>query len=186
MTRLALSIAIVLSLALHSTAALAEASAQFNMPGVQAPKDPDVQGFRFVLLYGKNNRVGGFDLGFAAISETGTRSGFHANMGISLVTGNSSGAALSFVNVHSGSDTGFNGAFINTVKQLDSGVNVGFVNLTEGKSHIDIGGLSVSAKSDTQIGFVNVTKELTSLQIGFLNFAENGFFPMFPFFNFPK
>ena len=186
MTRLTLAIAMVLSLVLPSTAALAEASVQFNMLGVQAPKDPDVKGFRFVFLYGKNNHIGGFDLGFAAISESATRSGFHSNMGFSLVTGNSSGAALSLVNVHSGTDTGVNAAFINTVKTLESGVNLGFVNLTEGYSQVDIGGLSVSEKSDTQVGFINVTKEITNIQIGFLNFAENGFFPLFPFINFPK
>ena len=37
-----------------------------------------------------------------------------------------------------------------------------------------------------RLGFVNVTRKIENVQIGFLNFAENGFLPVFPFFNLPK
>jgi hypothetical protein len=183
MTRLTLSFLIVL---LCSTTALAEATFQFNMPGLQAPKDPDVLGMRFVFLYGKNQSVRGLDLGFASISESVTQSGFTFNMGLSKVTGASSGCACSLVNVHTGNDSGFNGAFINIVHAIEKGVNGGFVNVTDGFSNVDIGGLSISKKSTVQIGFINFTDEITGVQIGFLNVAENGFFPVFPLFNFPK
>ena len=187
MTRLVLLVLLViLALTLSSTATLAETNLQFNMIGLQAPKDPDVDGLRFVILYGENKRVGGFDLGLAAISDVETRSGLQINMGLSRVDGASSGCAASLINVHGGVDTGVNAAFINVVKTMDSGANVGFVNVSDGFSRVDIGGLSISKKSQTQLGFVNITKEIQGVQIGFLNFAENGFFPMFPFFNFPK
>jgi hypothetical protein len=183
MTRLILSCCLVL---LYSTAAFAEASVQFNTVGFQAPKDPDVRGMRFVLLYGKNNTVSGLDVGFASFSESVTQSGFTFNMGLSKITGTSTGCACSLINIHEGDDRGFNGSFINIIHSVENGVNAGFVNITEGKSGVDIGGLSMSKESNTQIGFVNFTQQINSLQIGFLNFAENGIFPMFPFFNYPK
>ena len=183
MTRLVLSL--VFSL-LYSTAAFAAASFQFAMPGIQAPKDANVQGMRFVLLHGKNERVGGLDLGFAAFSESVTQSGFTFNMGISKVSGSSSGGSITLVNVHEGADSGLNGSFVNIIKSVDNGINVGILNITEGTSNVDVGGLSMSKKSSTQLGFVNFTQEITNLQIGLLNFAGNGFFPVFPFFNYPK
>jgi hypothetical protein len=183
MKRLTLAFLIVL---LYSTTALAETSFQFAMPGVQAPKDPDVRGMRLVFLYGKNTSVQGFDLGFVSISESATQSGFSFNMGLSKVTGTSSGCACSLVNVHTSNDSGLNGAFINIVRTIDKGVNAGFVNITEGFSKVDLGGLSMSKKSNVQVGFVNMTDEITGVQIGFLNIAGNGFLPVFPFFNYPK
>jgi len=186
MTSRILALSIGLSLALYSTSALAEASVQFSTIGVQAPKDPDVNGARFVVLYGVNQSVHGFDLGMMSFSESVTQSGFSANMGLSRVTGGSSGFAGSFVNIHGGHDTGMNAAFINIVEAMDHGLNVGFLNITKGFSNVDLGGLNMSEKSDTQFGFINFTREIGNLQIGFLNFAENGFFPVFPLFNFPK
>jgi hypothetical protein len=181
--RLALSIFIVL---FGSSAAFAETTFQFNFAGLQAPSDPDVKGMRMVLLYGKNKNVTGLDLGFAAVSEAENQKGLSFNMGLSQVTGTSSGCACSLINVHTGTDSGFNAAFINIVNQVDEGVNVGFLNMTEDFSNVDVGGLSVSKQSNVQLGFVNVTKKINRVQIGFLNFAENGFLPVFPIFNFPK
>ena len=186
MTRRILALSIALSLALYSTAALAEASIQFSTIGLQAPKDPNVHGARFVLLYGVNQSVHGFDLGMMSFSESVTQSGFSANMGLSKVSGQSGGLALSLINIHGGHDTGMNAAFVNIVEAMDHGINVSFLNITKGFSNVDLGGLSMSEKSDIQLGFVNFTREIGSLQIGFLNFAGNGFFPVFPFFNFPK
>ena len=171
---------------LFSTAAYAETTFQFQMPGVQAPGGDDVGAFRIVFLYGKNNSVSGLDMGLLSFSEATNQSGLSLNMGVGHVTGTSSGAACGLVNIHRGTDSGFNGAFINIVKSITSGVNVGFVNITEDYSAVDIGGLSISDKSKAQISFVNITQELEGLQIGFLNVAPNGFLPVFPVFNFPK
>jgi hypothetical protein len=181
--RLVLSIFMVL---FGSSAAFAETPFQFTAAGLQAPSDPDVKGMRMVLLYGKNTNVNGLDLGFAAISEAVNQKGFSFNMGLTQVTGTSTGCASSLINVHSGEDSGFNAAFINFVKNIEEGVNVGFLNVTDDFSNVDVGGLSVSDQSNVQVGFVNVTKKINRVQIGFLNFAENGFFPVFPIFNFPK
>ena len=150
------------------------------------PGDPNVNGMKLVLLYGENESVKGLDLGFASVNVAQNRSGFAAIMGLGTVRGTSSGCAASLMNVHSGQDTGLNAAFLNIVKTISSGLNLGFVNLTEDYSQVDIGGLSVSKRSDTQVGFLNVTDEITNVQIGFLNFAGNGVFPVFPFVNFPK
>ena len=50
--------------------ASADAPAQFAAPGVRAPDDPNVSGFRFSLLQGKNTRVRGFDLGVLSLTES--------------------------------------------------------------------------------------------------------------------
>lgn len=184
MPRLILSI--FASLLVTTAAMASDTSFQFSLAGVQAPEGDNVSGMRLALLYAKNDNVSGLDLGLASFSESANQSGFTFNMGLSKVTGSSSGCACALINIHEGSDSGFNGAFINIIKSVDDGVNVGFLNMTEGNSMVDIGGLSMSDKSKTQIGFVNFTKEIESLQIGFLNFADNGFFPVFPFFNYPK
>ena len=183
MRRLAFSISV---LCLFATPAAGETSFQLAAAGAQAPSDPDVSGFRVVFLYGKNRSVSGFDLGIVSLSEATNASGFSTIWGLGRVTGQSSGLASSFVNLHSGQDTGVNAAFINSVKTLKSGVNIGFVNVTDGYSSVDISGMGISKKSKVQLGFVNITSEIESLQIGFLNFAENGIFPVMPFFNIPK
>ena len=80
----------------------------------------------------------------------------------------------------------FKTSFVNIIKTIDNGLNLGFLNITESYSATDIGALSVSQKSRIQIGMVNVTERIDGVQIGLLNFAQNGFLPVFPFFNFPK
>ena len=50
---------------------------------------------------------------------------------------------------------------------------------------VDVGGINMSDGAVVQVGFMNMTKKLRGVQIGFLNFAENGFLPVFPFINFP-
>jgi len=171
---------------LYSTTAMADSAFQFHFAGVRLPDAPNVKGMRLVLLYGTNEKVGGLDLGLASFNESDTQSGFTFNMGISRVTGESSGCACALINIHEGEDKGLNASFINVLNSAEKAVNISFVNLTEGNTSIEIGGLTMAKKSKTQIGFVNFAEEIETVQIGFLNFAENGFFPMFPFFNFPK
>ncbi len=183
MRRLALSLSV---LCLLATPAAGETSFQFSAAGAQAPSDPDVSGFRIALFYAKNMKVSGFDLGIASFSEAANASGFSMIWGVGRVTGKSSGLASSFVNIHSGEDTSVNAAFINSVESLRSGVNIGFVNVTEGYSNVDVSGMAISKRSKVQLGFVNITNHIESLQIGFLNFADNGIFPVMPFFNIPK
>jgi hypothetical protein len=171
---------------LLATPATGDTSFQLAAAGAQAPEDPVVNGFRVVLFYGKNQSVSGFDLGIASLSEAATSSGFSMIWGLGKVSGPSSGLASAFVNLHEGEDTGVNAAFINSVNTMKSGANIGFVNVTDGYSSVDLSGMGISKKSKVQVGFINITSEIESLQIGFLNFAENGIFPMLPIFNIPK
>ena len=174
-----------LSLLFIAMPAFSETGFQFAAPGVRAPNDPNVDGFRLSILYGKNASVSGLDLGFFSFSETSKLSGFSAIFGVGRITGQSSGCASALVLLHTGEASGINAAFINRVHSMKTGVNLGFVNITEGASNVDVSGLGISGKSKVQLGFVNVTDEIEGVQIGFLNVAKNGFLPVFPFFNFP-
>ena len=175
------------SLLFFAMPALAEASFQFTAPGIRAPDDPNVDGFRLSILHGKAEKVSGFDLGIFSFSESTKTSGFGAIFGVAQISGVSSGFAGALININTGEALGVNAAFINSIKTVkDGGANFGFLNITKNYSALDIGGLSVSDRSKVQVGFVNVTKKIDKLQIGILNIAENGFFPVFPFFNYPK
>jgi hypothetical protein len=166
-------------------ALMAAAGAQFGAPGIRAPSDPDVDGFRFSILYGDNENMSGLDLGFVAMSESRTLSGVALVLGFHKLRGDmDGGAAFSFANFHGGSDSGLNAAFINKVNNAPDGVDFGFVNLADGHTMLDIGGLNLSDSSTAQLGFINITKKIEGFQLGFINIAQNGFLPVFPFFNF--
>lgn len=171
---------------LVTASASADVGGQFQFAGLQAPESENVDGFRFSILYGKNTKVGGFDLGFFAYTRAAEFDGFGPLFAIGHVTGNSSGCMCSFANFVEGTASGANIGFINIVGDSPDAVNVGFVNTSQKTTGVDIGGLSMSKKSSTQVGFLNITEEITNVQIGLLNVASNGFFPVFPFFNYPK
>jgi len=187
MKRFSLSVSTkVIPLLMLAGAAMAVTPVQFSAPNLRAPDDASVDGVRLSVIHGKNENVRGFDLGVLSLSETSNLSGFSAVFGVGKVNGDMNGCAASLVNVHSGSDDGVNAAFVNRVNDLKHGVNVGFVNVADGYTQVDVGGLNVSDASSVQLGFLNVTGRITGIQLGFLNVAENGFLPIFPFFNFPK
>lgn len=176
-----------LCLLLHASVAFAETGFQFAAPNLNLPDDPAVNGMRLSFLHGKNQSTSGLDFGLLSVSETSRMSGLALVAGVHRVTGGmNSGAAFSLVNYHTGSDTGLNGAFINLLNNTEGAFNVGFVNVASGATMADLGGFNMSKRSTVQIGFLNITKEIRSFQFGFLNMAENGFFPIFPIFNFPK
>ncbi len=177
---------LVLVLCLFAAPALAETPAQFAAPGVRAPDDPHVNGFRFSFLYGEAERVRGLDLGLLSLSETGSFEGFSSITGISRVTRSMNGVSGAVVNIHSGKDRGLNAAFINVIHTLETGLNVAFINVSEAYTMFDLGGANVGRKARVQVGFINSAQELSGFQFGFLNIAQNGFLPVFPVFNFPK
>ena len=180
---------LVLCFALLVCANLASAETPFQLgvPNNNAPDDPDVNGVRLSIFYGKNRSVRGLDLGLLSLSETSSLSGVAFVLGMGKVTGEmSGGAAFSLINIHTGRDRGLNAAFINRINSAESAVDVGFVNIADGATMLDVGGLNVSDSSTAQLGFINVTKKITGFQFGFVNIAENGFLPVFPIFNFPK
>jgi hypothetical protein len=182
MKRVLLSLAVLV----HAAMVSAETPFQFAAPNHQSPKDPSVNGVRLSILHGKNKSVRGLDFGLLSLSETSKLSGAGVVIGMGKVTGEMSGAAISLINVHTGRDRGLNAAFINRINSAVHAVNVGFVQIADGATMVDVGGLNVSNRSTVQVGFINVTEKITSVQIGFVNIAENGFIPVFPFFNFPR
>lgn len=183
MKRVILSMCLVL----FSNVAVADTPFQLGLPGVNVPSDPQVNGMRLSFLWGRNSSTNGFDVGVLAMSETSNFSGLALVGGVSRVTGRmDSGVAFSLVNLHTGSDSGVNGAFINLLNEAGDAFNTGFVTIAKGTTWVDLGGVNVSDASTAQIGFINVTKEIKSFQFGFINMAKNGFFPIFPVFNFPK
>ncbi len=185
MTRSTVLAAAVVSIVGIAATASAETAGQFAAPGVRAPSDPHVNGFRFSLLYGNNERMEGLDVGLLSVSETTTMSGVGLVMGLGKVNGDmDGGAAFSLINLHKGRDTGLNAAFINKLADPDGAVTVGFVNIADGKTLVDVGGVNVSGSSRAQLGFINITDRIDGFQLGFINVARNGFLPVFPFFNF--
>ena len=177
----------LVSVVLLAMPALAEVSFQFTLPGLRNPDDPNVDGFRLSILHGKAENVTGFDLGIFSLSESAKRSGFGLVFGIAKNTSSSAGLSGAFINLHTGQSSGLNMGFVNSVKTLkDGGANLGMLNITEGFSAVDISGLAISNESNVQVGMVNITEKINHIQIGLLNFAENGFFPVFPLFNYPK
>ena len=166
--------------------ASADASAQFQFAGLRAPDDPNVDGFRFSLLYGNSEKLGGFDLAGALYAGSSEFSGAGPWFAMAHVRGDSRGCLCSFANYIEGTSHGAALAFINIVGDAPEGVNIGFVNYTEGATTFDLSGFGISERSKVQLGFINVTDEIERFQIGFLNVAQNGFLPVFPIFNFPK
>ena len=187
MRSIVISLALLISLILGAGGAGAEASGQFAFPGLRAPDESSVNGLRFSLLYGQNKSMKGLDLGFVSMSESTDLTGVAFVFGVHRLTGAmKSGAAFSLINLHSGNDSGLNAAFINKVNNAENALGFGLVNIADGTTMMDIGGFNMAKKSSVQIGFVNVAKEIEGVQIGIMNIAENGFLPVFPFFNFPK
>jgi len=166
--------------------ALAETDAQLAGPGFRVPDDPDVDGFRASILYGEADSMRGFDLGIFSLSKSNSLNGFGFVFGAAWITGDVDGGSAALVNVNEGSAHGVLAGFINRTSSMQDGVMLGFVNFTEGYSMVQVNGLGISERSKVQVGFVNVTKQIDSVQIGFINAAENGFVPVFPFFNYPK
>ncbi|MCP5057913.1 MAG: phaC PHA synthase [bacterium] len=165
--------------------ASAETPFQFSAPGLRAPDDPHVNGVRFAVITAKNRSVRGIDLGLISSSKTGDLTGLRWVLGVGHLSGDLRGCAASVVNLHRGRDRGLNAAFFNRVHTMANGANVGVLNLVDDFSMVDVGGLNLSERSKVQIGVINMTTRIEGVQLGFLNFADNGFLPIFPFFNFP-
>lgn len=183
MKRLILCVCLVL----FADGAAAETGFQLGVPNTNVPNDPNVSGMRVSFIWGKNRSTNGFDLGVLSMSETSQLSGLALVGGVSKVTGRmDGGVSLCILNYHTGSDSGVNGAFINLLNDAGNAFNTGFIIYAKGATLADLGGVNISKSSTVQIGFVNITKRIKTFQFGFINMAENGFFPIFPVFNFPK
>jgi hypothetical protein len=167
-------------------AAFADTPIQFVAPNLQAPPASTVNGARFGVLHGRTETVNGVDFGLLSKSEVANLTGFSATLGIERVTGRMRGCSTAVINHHSSRDSGVNAALVNRTRTMDHGANLGLVNVADGYTMVDVGGVNISGRSTVQAGVVNVTDDLDGIQLGLLNFAKNGFLPVFPFFNFPK
>ena len=164
----------------------ADTAAQIQFAGLRAPDDPNVEGFRFSLLYGDGEKMSGFDLAGAVLVRSREFSGAGPWFATAYVEGDSNGCLCSFANFVEGTAHGVTLGFINVVGDAPKGANIGFVNVSQGATAFDLSGIVVSKRSKVQIGFINMTEHIENVQIGFLNIASNGFLPVFPIFNFPK
>ena len=84
--------------------------------------------------------------------------------------------------------TGVQLGFTNTAKYNSKAIQIGGINNAADKTDgVQIGAINTSyAFKGVQIGVINTSfrKSSDSLQFGLINFMEDGFLPVFPFFNF--
>ena len=164
----------------------AEVPFQFAVPGAALPESDEVGGMRLAIFHGQNQSIWGVDFGVLSMNETARMSGAAFICGVHRLHGDmEGGASFSVVNLHDGEDRGFNGAFVNLLAEPSSALNLAYVNIARGTTLVDVGGVNISERATAQLGILNVTGQLRGLQLGILNMAENGFLPVFPFFNFP-
>jgi len=125
-------------------------------PPVQIAKETEgVSAFRFSLIYGKNTKVTGLDLGLVSKNTSGM----------------STGLQWSFVGLNDGDFTGWQSTAVGITKGNFEGLQTGFFN-------------SAGHMSGLQFGFINMAQSMNGLQIGLLNFIKTGGqFPVFPIVN---
>ncbi len=177
----------IAALAMTTVAAQADsAPAQFSGPGFNAPDTNDVRGVRLAALYGKSGNMTGVDVALG-LSELDNMKGVSLPLfiGANRVRNEMTGLAIGLVNIHEGSDAGVNLGLLNLTQDVN-GLNWGAVNISEGTTLADVSLVNFSQQSTFQLGYFNKTDQLKGIQIGLLNCADNGFFPCFPIFNFPK
>jgi hypothetical protein len=156
----------------------------FN-PGQLFTEETDVYGLRLSLPYTRNEELYGIDIGIA--SEMESLTGIQANF---LFNGAQEAAGLQMTICENASikAAGLQLSVLNLVEQSFTGIQLGgLVNTAGAAKGVQIGG--IHNRSESIVGLqmttlVNETNDLRGLQIGALNFAENGFLPFFPIFNF--
>ncbi len=78
-------------------------------------------------------------------------------------------------------------SLIATITKNVQGAQSAFVNITENSEVAQGGFVNVATNSKgTQWGFINFAKKTEGLQIGLINIMDNGWLPVFVFFNFSK
>ena len=122
------------------------------------------------IAWPNNKYVQGLNLGIVSFGDKGYVIG--ADIGFASLTNYVRGAQLAFYGqgkvMHGGQV-----ALVNINKDV-IGAQVGIYN-----------GTDVMGKG-AQVGIVNNAKTSDAIQIGLINIMDNGFLPVFPFFNFPK
>ncbi|MCF7791000.1 MAG: hypothetical protein K9L78_02785 [Victivallales bacterium] len=168
------------------------------------PNSKVVNGVKFGIPFSSdywrtNQKVNGLELSF--LSESSGINGV-LMAGVNLNSRNSNGLQLCGANV-SQNFGGLQIAAYNEASKHSEGAQLGGVNIAEFNSNIfQIGGInnSDSRVEGTQVGIINVSSQFkgnqiglintnykmssSCFQIGLLNYNENGFFTVFPFFNY--
>jgi len=173
-------------LLLVSTMAFADTPIQLATLGNTNLPEGNVTGVRFPLLYGKTDTVKGVDLHLLAVGETNNFTGVQFPLWIAggnIVNNEFKGVGFGLFNLHKGQSTGAIFGFANITHNV-TGLDFGCVNISTGKTLVDIGFVNISKETTFNLGIFNMTDHLNGVQIGFINMAKNGFFPIFPFFNF--
>ena len=121
------------------------------------------------------------------VSQAGDLTGLQA--GALNYSGGLNGVALGVCNVARASSVGAQlGALCAVVTGDFKGLQTGAGNFVTGElTGAQLGAVnSADRGSGFQFGVVNYAKSLSGLQFGLLNINENGFLPVFPFFNYGK
>ncbi|MCP4179996.1 MAG: hypothetical protein GY756_19720 [bacterium] len=153
----------------------------FASAAANVPKNPfkgarkhDSTAIKFCLWpdisWPKNKYVQGLNLGIVSFGDKGYVIG--ADIGFVSLTKYVRGAQVA---IYSQGDVvhGGQAALVNVNKDV-IGAQVGIYN-----------GTDVMGKG-AQVGIVNNAKASDAIQIGIINIMDNGFLPVFPFFNFPR
>lgn len=133
------------------------------------PAKHDVYGlsFGFPVAYGDKEPVYGLDLALFLAMSDGDIYGWQlapVTMGYNV----------------KGTQTGV----VNMVEGMD-GAQVGAVNMVKGMRGAQLGVVNLGKEvNGAQLGIVNLGKQASGFQLGLVNFLDNGFCPVFPFFNF--
>ena len=170
-----------------SVSAFASSPVMFSsLNNFNAPNSQAVGGVRLAVLHGKVNEVKGVDIAVLGLSETEKTTGVNLGFfGAAKVNQEMKGVSIGFLNWMEGNSTGVNFGTVNVTNNV-KGANVSFINYSEGNTLVDLGTVSISARSTVQVGFFNMTDKIEGVQIGLLNCADNGFFKCFPFVNWAK
>lgn len=114
------------------------------------PPSDTITGFRFSLLYGRNQGMKGFDIGLVAHVE------YRGFMGVQW----------SLVGLDQGDFLGWQAGGVNWVGKTMTGLQLGMVNIAERVEGV-------------QFGLVNYTGTIHGLQIGLVNIIrQGGFLPV--------
>jgi hypothetical protein len=182
---LALSVALLVSAPTIAAADKSPVGISLFDP-VQFPgNSSSIEGIRLNLLYGYHQSVLGVDIGLVN-RVADDFMGFQW-LGLGWVNGRVVGVQWNYLaNIAAKDMTGFQLGIVNLVGAATLGLQMGGVNISSGSAK---GGQAsfvnyAPRMEGLQFGLVNITDNLYGLQIGLVNIAKNGFFPVFPIFNF--
>lgn len=138
------------------------------------PKDMDVCGFRFNLIYGNNRKVSGLDIGL-----------------INRTTDTFKGLELAGLGNRGAWVYGIQAALLplgrNYAANTIQGVQVGTGNIAmDGGAGLQVGVFNQAVNEEfkgIQIGLLNYCQSLTGIQIGLLNHAADASVPWLPIIN---